>query len=623
MRLRPGDRQLLAGGTLFGLTVLAHAWYAPFVPFPGMVDASYYFGVGKSLAEGQGFTTDLVWNYLAGMPARLPVPSNDYWQPLTSVVLAGFFGALGPSWAAAQLYAIIFSALAAVAAYAFSCLLFPRRWLAFLAALPFCFYPLIARATNSDTVALTAFLATAALYCVARACQGNGRWLAAFGLTSGLAYLTRSDGALLLFAGLIAWLALTHKPGRWRTAGWVLVAFAIPVLPWVLRNWLVLGSPTPPGLMRSALLTSYPQLFSAHPEEIDLNHLLSRGLSVLASQRAAALTYCLRVLVWALKWPILLLICWTMLRRFREPTHLPVLLLSVLLTGVASLIFPFPATHNTFAHMLPALLPVAFPLALYGLWDIGAALRVSGVARNMVTAIGAGALAMAFAWWLKVDGPFVQPECLARRTMTQEVIAWLGTVGNGPRPVLTTDPWSLNYLAGIPSLVCPTDSYESVVMVAQRFGAAHLVVGQASLPMMPEFLAGAEADTMLVYLGRLPSGTMCYRFLYPECTGTTLTPLEVARAQARAGRALDAAGDLDSAVAAFRKAVKAAPEVGEARGDLGVALARSGRLAEAVPVLRTALGMNPRLHQARVYLDYCLEVLEPGSPKMAAPSPGH
>jgi len=52
-------------------------------------DGSYYYAVARSLAGGRGFTISYVWHYLGGIPARLPISSNDYWMPLSSVIQAG------------------------------------------------------------------------------------------------------------------------------------------------------------------------------------------------------------------------------------------------------------------------------------------------------------------------------------------------------------------------------------------------------------------------------------------------------------------------------------------------------------------------------------------------------
>ncbi|MFN2121495.1 MAG: hypothetical protein ACK2T0_13990, partial [Anaerolineales bacterium] len=60
---------------------------ARFQPFPGYLDADYYFGGGLQLAAGKGFTEPYLWNYL-DQPVALPHPSHTYWMPLASMIAA-------------------------------------------------------------------------------------------------------------------------------------------------------------------------------------------------------------------------------------------------------------------------------------------------------------------------------------------------------------------------------------------------------------------------------------------------------------------------------------------------------------------------------------------------------
>ena len=45
-------------------------------------------GAGQRLADGFGFTEEVIWQYLDN-PGQLPVPSHSYWMPLPSIMAAG------------------------------------------------------------------------------------------------------------------------------------------------------------------------------------------------------------------------------------------------------------------------------------------------------------------------------------------------------------------------------------------------------------------------------------------------------------------------------------------------------------------------------------------------------
>src|SRR5512140_3996145 len=74
----------------------------------GYMDASYAIHVAENLAIGRGLVENVLWNYL-DRPAGLPHPSNLYWMPLPSMLIAPFFAVLGISYRVAQIPFILLS----------------------------------------------------------------------------------------------------------------------------------------------------------------------------------------------------------------------------------------------------------------------------------------------------------------------------------------------------------------------------------------------------------------------------------------------------------------------------------------------------------------------------------
>jgi Flp pilus assembly protein TadD len=74
------------------------------------------------------------------------------------------------------------------------------------------------------------------------------------------------------------------------------------------------------------------------------------------------------------------------------------------------------------------------------------------------------------------------------------------------------------------------------------------------------------------------------------------------------GTALDAGGDHEGAIAAFRHACELAPQAAELWSNLGKTLSDAGRFEEAVPVLERALQLAEH-HTTRLRLAYALRVL--------------
>src|SRR2546421_5786478 len=93
---------------LLGISLILRVAIAAVVTGPGYPDAAYYFDVAKNLASGHGFTEDFIFTYFA--PANSVVhPSNLYWMPLTSIVIAPFLALFGTSWHTAQIPIILLS----------------------------------------------------------------------------------------------------------------------------------------------------------------------------------------------------------------------------------------------------------------------------------------------------------------------------------------------------------------------------------------------------------------------------------------------------------------------------------------------------------------------------------
>jgi len=75
-----------------------------------------------------------------------------------------------------------------------------------------------------------------------------------------------------------------------------------------------------------------------------------------------------------------------------------------------------------------------------------------------------------------------------------------------------------------------------------------------------------------------------------------------APASFRAAVAAQERGDLEGAIAAYRRAIAIDPRFAEAHANLGAVLARTGRYEEAVRSYERALALNPQLNAARVNL---------------------
>ena len=58
------------------------------LPFPQLDDPAGYIQLARNIAAGRGLVSDVLWNYWVSFPG-VTHPSNEFWMPLASVLMAG------------------------------------------------------------------------------------------------------------------------------------------------------------------------------------------------------------------------------------------------------------------------------------------------------------------------------------------------------------------------------------------------------------------------------------------------------------------------------------------------------------------------------------------------------
>lgn len=286
-----GARALLVAG-LCAATLAVKLRLAGRQSAPGYGDVAHYFALARNLFEGRGAWIDCAANWLA-RPEGLPVPGTQYWMPVPA-----WTGALGMlalsegSFRAACLgVAAVTSLLPLVAYLTGRDLLGSARAGLLGALLAASFHLFLAKGSLPLTHGPAALLGGLALWAAVRSLERRA-FLWVFGLCAALAQSNRSDGVLWLPALAVAHLvrargegapALRALLGLWPAA----VAWAVGMLPLAAVNLATQGSPWPGSLLRAALLTTYPELYSL-PERITAAHWLDQGVARIAADKARA-----------------------------------------------------------------------------------------------------------------------------------------------------------------------------------------------------------------------------------------------------------------------------------------------------------------------------------------------
>jgi hypothetical protein len=470
--------QFAAGVWVAACALLAAA--AQVFRTPGFMDAYYYYHVAVNLAAGRGFTEDLVWNYLTNASA-VTHPSNLYWMPLTSVLMAPAIALGGDAFWVAQAPMIALAAVvpAITAVVARRVLGSAFRGVMAGAIALFCGYYFVYW-TTLDSFGVFALTAMAVFLLggkLARPAPNAPLLLGAgLGLATALAHLARADGPLLAVA---AWCAVVFIQRRALGRGHLLAlaaslaAYAIGMAPWLLRNLAVSGSLLPSGGVQTLWLTEYNEIFS-YQLPLTMERYLEQGWWPIVQGKLVAAVRNLGVLFGLEYWLIpFAVVGWWRLRHW-APLG-PALAYGVLLYLVMTLAFTFPSGRGSMLHSGVALVPWLAITAVAGIeatvYWVATRLphwRPAIAFRNFTlifVAISGGlcvylTLDQARDWHKQVDG-------------YQSVAAAV----QGERPItMTLNPPGWWYITRQASIQLPSDGPAAAAAAAQRYGATHLLL---------------------------------------------------------------------------------------------------------------------------------------------------
>ncbi|MBI3734655.1 MAG: hypothetical protein HY259_14550 [Chloroflexi bacterium] len=530
---------------LAAVALAARALTAWLFTQPGYMDAAYYFDGAASLARGQGFREDFVWNYLSPT-GDLPQPGNAQWMPLASIVMAPFLWLFGPTYRAGQIPMVVLAALLIPLTYRLSLKLFQRQDWAITSALLMLassFY--LPYWTATDGFALYGLIGAAALGLMSY--TGKRQRLAALGcgMLIGLAHLTRADG-LLLAAPLIltrpaqaahvrrgeagARVSPRERAGQLRAASPIpadrpnhrgseqanrgmlpsylalaLAGYALVMFPWLWRNVQVFGAPLVGA--NAMFMVEYNDLFRFEQAPA-FDAWLASGWANILGVRLRALTLNVATLAGALHFVFLPFALIGLRSERRAPLVRAGAIYLLALLAVMSLVFSLPGPRGTFLHSLTAILPLLYALAPVGLaacvkWV--AARRSSWNARQAERIFGAAFLALAgiltaYFSLANLLGSASEAGWNQRFIVYQAVEAHLrAETGDAASPVVCINPPAYYYFNRRPAIMIPTDDPLALVRAAGRYGARFVVV-EADHPAYLNMLYNFEVSDSRFHL---------------------------------------------------------------------------------------------------------------------------
>lgn len=503
---------------------------------PSYFDAYYYTTNAQRLAAGEGFTQEIIWQYLDD-PAGLPNPSHTYWMPLPSVVGAVGYALTG-TFRGGQIPFWLLAGFLPVLGYAISWRLSGgQRWQARTAALLTAaggWYA--AKWVQPTTFSLFGWVGGGCLLLLALAHERRRPlyWGLA-GLAAGLAHLARADGILLLGIAGLLWLwqmvggnrgkgnestlALRGSDRRSLGASLLLLlgGYLLVMAPWLWHTWRVTGRPLATAGTQTIFLTTYNDVF-AYGRSFDLAHYLAWGwrnilLSKVQASWLALQTFIAVTGLTALTFFVV--VGWIGLgrhpatRRFLRPfTWYTILLLLVM-----SLLFTFPGQRGSLLHSSTALWPWSMALVPAGIertvvWIARRRRAWRPEQAKRIFAIMFVVMAYVITFAVALD----QPRMEAAAAVYEEVAATVpeDTV------LMTGDPPGVYYHTGLRAIVAPNEPAPGMLDAADRYGATYLLLDEGRPPPLTSLYEGEVSHPRVALVRDFGAGYRLYRLLSVE-----------------------------------------------------------------------------------------------------------
>ena len=520
----------ISAGAIFAIALVVRAIVAAQIVFPKPEDTAYYVAVARNLVEGHGLVSDALWSYQTP-PLVFPRPAFEVWLPLPTFLAAIPMALLGVTFGAAQVSSVLIGSLGPVLAWRLAADVAVERGLSAGRARTLAigtgittavYLPLILHSALPDSTIPFAALALGACLLMSRVAREprglrvRDPRIMGIGILIGLTALTRNEAI---------WLGLTWAIVAWRIHGasprarvMAIASAGIVALlifaPWMLRDWLVFGSPLPGQAAANALSVTGFDIF-AWNDPPTLSRYLAAGPGRLIQMRAEGILHNLIYVLLIPGAPFSVIGLLTLPWQARGRALRPVLLISVMTFLVTSLVFPVATTWGTFLH---AAGPAHVLLVISALLGLDAAIARLGTIRGWTRPVAWLGPTVGVAGSLLFSAALLPSFGAGSRdtaTLFEELGRRMAAVGQpldlAAGPVITNSPIWLAETQLIPALALPDEPPTDVLDLAGRFGARYLVITTPEHGHWPTVLAtGVSGSDCFhpVELGPGPTGAV-------------------------------------------------------------------------------------------------------------------
>ena len=477
-------------------------YFAVQMQAPGHGDLSYYFALAKNLAAGRGFVIDYVWHFLV-LPDGLTHYSNDFWMPLTSIIISIFLIAFGESMPSALLPSIIFGLGLAFITFFIGMEYTKSRIISLWSAIICLFAPsLFKYSLLTDSSIYYAVFVAAGLLMIVKA-KSQPKFYIAAAIFAGLAHLTRQDGLFLMLVLLLAIVVSAgNTKSKLRLVIFGLAAYLLTLSPLLIINFIVTGKLFLSRTYQIAFVTTHDDIYS-YAKDLSLSSYLSWGMrNILASKIAALWNNIIAILQSFSRElvviPILAFIRIISLKiwRWRWNDYYPPLIFLALLFVFYTLIATFPAMGGAFFRSAMAFVPFGIVLAVEMLKKIIRKPAAFGLLMTLiVVAAIAGSVRLSKATVVDVNQQEQELKSIAATIETKNI-------DGAEIVIMTRNPWETNVVTGFKAVQIPNNDIDAIYEIARKYGANYLIL-PAPRPALEGIYSGEIRDPRFEFVANV------------------------------------------------------------------------------------------------------------------------
>ena len=481
---------------------------------PGHGDQAFYLTLAENLADGRGFEVDYIWNYLS-QPENIPCFSNDYWMPLTAVIISLSLSIFGKSLIIALLPSILFGLTLSVIAYFIGKTYLSSRFVIYYSSAVVLFIPALFKySLLTDSTIFYAVFVSLSLLFTTKGMKKPGYFLLS-AICACLAHLTRQDGVLLV---PILIFAMLISPYRRKTKYMILVTsmvlYVIILLPLLIGNYKTFGALFPPGPFKTIFLTEYEDIYS-YSKELSLRTYLAWGLPNILLSKIKIGLYNIKTLFELSGYFICIFafvgIFETVISRDKKrQIYFPFLLYLLLLYFFYSLIATFPSSYGGFYRSAMSLIPFFLVISMDTIWrHIPSKQTVFLIVILITTVFMANSIYSARK--MIITNSKINQQLTQLKDVLQNDIK-----ADSEAVIMTRGPWEVFYTTGYKTIQIPNENIDTIYEVALKYGADYLLL-PAPRKALEDIYSGTRVDARFKLIANIKDTDLkLYRINQPD-----------------------------------------------------------------------------------------------------------